>query len=140
MIVLDASVGFKWFAEEAGSDLAGQILEEHSGKITVPDLFLIEVTAALVREANIEKASALLIAKHIERLAEMAAADDISPVRLLPDQIAHAAEIAITLGHPLKDCLYLALAMELGCPLVTADARFAAKAKGVYEDVRALGV
>ncbi len=50
-----------------------------------------------------------------------------------------AARLALDLGHPLKDCIYLALAMELGCDLVTCDARFAAKAKGVWAGVRVLG-
>ena len=59
--------------------------------------------------------------------------------RMGPQKIASSAGQAIDLGHPLKDCIYLALAMELGCELVTCDARFAAKAKGVWAGVRVLG-
>jgi predicted nucleic acid-binding protein len=36
--------------------------------------------------------------------------------------------LAQTLGHTLKDCLYLALARELDCDFLTCDARFVAKA------------
>ena len=35
-----------------------------------------------------------------------------------------AADLAMRLGHPLKDCIYLVLADRLGCTVVTADARF----------------
>jgi predicted nucleic acid-binding protein len=47
--------------------------------------------------------------------------------------------LAIDIGHPLKDCVYLVLAMELDCELVTCDARFAKKAKSVWGRVRVLG-
>ena len=32
--------------------------------------------------------------------------------------------LAIEIGHPAYDCIYLALARRLGAPLVTADMRF----------------
>lgn len=35
-----------------------------------------------------------------------------------------ALDVAISLGHSLYDCLYLALALARGCPVVTADRRF----------------
>ena len=56
-----------------------------------------------------------------------------------PEGIVKAANLAIDIGHPLKDCIYLALAMELGCPLVTCDTKFATKAHEVYAGVQVLG-
>jgi predicted nucleic acid-binding protein len=53
--------------------------------------------------------------------------------------MAQAAALALDLGHPLKDCVYLAMAMELGCDLVTCDARFAEKACEAWAGVRLLG-
>ena len=41
--------------------------------------------------------------------------------------MARAAEVAIVLDHPAYDCMYLALAMERGTPLVTADVRLLGK-------------
>ncbi len=53
--------------------------------------------------------------------------------------MANAAKLALDLGHSLTDCIYLALAIELACPLITCDAKFAAKARGTYANIRALG-
>lgn len=55
-----------------------------------------------------------------------------------PEQVEIAAEIAMQIGHPTKDCVYLALAMEYDCELVTCDAKFAAKARAVHSAVRLL--
>ena len=140
MIVIDASLAVKWFLEEPDSDAARQKLADNLGQITVPDLFVIEVTAALVRNANIHKRTQAAMRAHIEDFVALLSGDEIALVRMEPQQIASSASQAIDLGHPLKDCLYLALAMELGCELVTCDARFAAKAKGVWAGVRVVGV
>lgn len=42
---------------------------------------------------------------------------------------AQALELALTFRYPVYDCVYVALALQHGCPLVTADRRL----------VRALG-
>lgn len=139
MIVIDASVAVKWFIAESDSERAEQVLHQHLGKMIVPDLFLIEVNAALVRKANIDKKLAARSRVHIAAFATMTAAQDFDPIRLAPDRLLQATELAIDLGHPLKDCIYLVLAIELGYPLVTADARFAAKARTVFEKVQVLG-
>ena len=139
MIVIDASLAVKWFVDEAESQAAIATFSEHIGAISVPDLFGIEVAAALVRKANVhkEKAAALLIS--IDDLASLFVVGTMTVISTGPKQLAAAANLAIELGHRMKDCLYLALAIALGCPLVTADARFAAKAGGMYEGVQVLG-
>jgi predicted nucleic acid-binding protein len=38
--------------------------------------------------------------------------------------------LAIALDHPAYDCLYLALAVETGCPFVTADRVFVRTVRG----------
>ena len=41
-----------------------------------------------------------------------------------------AARIAIELGHPAYDCMYLALALRIGTEVVTADNRFISAVAG----------
>jgi len=70
------------------------------------------------------------------RLAEADAADALALCQRLPlrrrvadrDLAPEAFRLARLLDHPVYDCLYLALAMESGAPVVTADRRFAAAA------------
>ncbi|HVR91413.1 MAG TPA: type II toxin-antitoxin system VapC family toxin [Novosphingobium sp.] len=139
MIVVDASVAVKWLVNEISSDQADSLLERNSGEISAPAIFAVEVCAALVPKANEVKANRTHSEAGLMKFAAMLEAG-IVIVRSseMPD-IADAAKLAMDLGHPLKDCIYLALAMELGCDLVTCDARFAAKAKGVWAGVRVLG-
>ena len=139
MIVVDASVGVKWFLDEDGSAFAAELLVAEREHISAPDIFAVEVAATLVREANVQKALASDMRLAVARLTSLFESAAISLVRLTPENLADTADLAINLGHPLKDCIYLTLAMELGCPLITADAKFAAKARGVYGDVRVLG-
>ena len=139
MIVVDASLVVKLFREEAHSELAERIYSERRGDIAAPDLLAIEVTAALIRNANMAKASRPFVEAALAEFSQVLRAATITLHRSNPQQLGLAAQHALDLGHPLKDCIYLALAMELRCDLVTCDTRFAAKAKGVWTQVRVLG-
>ena len=139
MIVVDASLVVKLFRDEPNSDLAERIYAEHRDELAAPDLLAIEVAAALVRNANMVKSSRPFIEMALAEFGQVLRDATIALHRLDERQLAVAAKYALDLGHPLKDCIYLALAMELGCDLVTCDARFAAKAKGVWAGVRVLG-
>lgn len=139
MIVLDASVAVKWFIEETGSAAALALLDQHSNAIVAPDLFGVEVAAAFVRRANMHKDESDLLREAVADFAAMLERSMVLLPGTTPAQVAVAADLAIDLGHPLKDCLYLALAIEIGCQLWTADAKFAAKALVIYPDVTVLG-
>ncbi len=139
MIVIDASLAVKWYADEEHSDAADGVLADNPGNIVVPAVFLGEVIGALVRRANIDKALRGESEASIARFVTLMTGQWIRTEQSDPPAIANAAQLALDLGHPLKDCIYLALAMELGCDLVTCDTRFAAKAKGVWAAVRVLG-
>jgi predicted nucleic acid-binding protein len=137
--VIDASVAVKWFVQEKDSDLAKKFLEEQQGYLQIPDVFVVEVSSVLVRNANINKVDHDIFRTGLYHLIDLIDRQSIVLNRTPPGIVVDAGHIAIDLGHPLKDCIYLALAMELGCELVTCDARFAAKAKGVWAGVRVLG-
>ena len=138
MIVVDASLAVKWFLPESGAEAAAALLLEQD-EIAGPDMLAVEVHATLVRGANMVKSNRLEAETAIRRFQAMIESGEVTLIRSLPNQIERAANLAIDLGHPLKDCIYLALAMELDCELVTCDARFAEKAKGVWDRVRVLG-
>ena len=55
------------------------------------------------------------------------------------DLVAAASDIAIALDHSVNDCLYLALADNVGGQLVTADRELATKASEAGYDCRFLG-
>ncbi len=139
MIVVDASLAVKWFLDEPLSDHAASVLSAHAGQIYAPDLLLVEVTSALVRNANMVKSNRENVEAALDRLGKLIADGDLLTRRSADPLIRQSASIAIALGHPLKDCIYLALAMEMECELVTCDARFAAKAREVWGRVRVLG-
>ncbi len=44
----------------------------------------------------------------------------------MPTLVADALRLGLLLEHPIYDCLYLALSLQTGTPLVTADRRFLA--------------
>lgn len=138
MIVFDASLALKWYFDEPGQHAAKAELARHGGAIVVPQVFLVEVTAALVRRANMDKtlrsemegSLAGFLALINERFITVDGTDTAAT--------AQAATLALDLGHPLKDCIYLALAMKMGCELLTSDLRFATKARGTWSKIRVL--
>jgi predicted nucleic acid-binding protein len=138
VIILDASVAVKWYFPEIGSDAAIDILNRNSGALLAPDIFAIEVNAALVRKGNMDKLQREGIRLMIADFAEKLTLQQVRLTRLTGVEIAKASNLALNLGHPLKDCIYLALAMELECELVTCDAKFAAKATSMWDRVRVL--
>ena len=139
MIVVDASVGVKWFLDESLSVEATALLTIGNEELLAPAHFHIEVASALVREANIHKDLGDAMQLALDGLEGLIVSETVRLFVTTAESLSAAAKLAISIGHPLKDCIYLALAMELGCDMVTCDARFAEKAKGVWTGVRVLG-
>ena len=119
-LVVDASVAVKWLVTEPGSDIARELAA--SGEdLHAPRLMASEVASALWRKERVGDiepgdAGAMLL-----WVPEM-------PVRWNADErvCAEAARLALSLDHPVYDCVYLALAHRIGTVLVTADRRFVA--------------
>jgi predicted nucleic acid-binding protein len=117
--VVDASVAVKWLVSEDLSEVAVSLLER-GASLMAPDLIHAEVANALwaaARRGNLTPADV------DEALASFARAPIAvpSPLRGL---IPMAFRLATDLDHPVYDCIYLALALQQGHPLVTADERF----------------
>ena len=119
-VVIDASVAVKWVVSEIGSDAADALLEQD---LMAPVLWLAEAANALWRRARIGEITA---EQANARLSELLRA----PVASLPIEphLGHALNLAIEIGHPVYDCIYLALALRHQTHVVTADRRFAAAA------------
>ena len=133
MVVVDASVAVKWVLPESQSDAAGDLLAE---ELIAPAFWLVEAANVLWRrhrrnEMSLEQATA--------RLLELLNA----PVTAMPVEtsVERAFAIAAELGHPVYDCLYLALALRHDTHVVTADRRFAviAQRPAFADRVRLLG-
>lgn len=139
MIVVDASLAAKWIIVEPNSAAALAFLEDCVDPLLAPDLIAIEVASAIVRRANMDKALGETMRQASVRWASLLDEQIITLRRPTSGDILEAANLAINIGHPLKDCIYLVLAMEMDCDLITCDAKFAEKAKGVWARVRVLG-
>ena len=124
-IVVDASIAFLWFANEPERWGADQLLEADS-PLLAPDLMAVEATNAWwkkhrrreMERADVEQAVTNLLALGIGWTPSAA---------LLPS----AARLAVELGHPVYDCLYLALALSHAAPIATADERLRQAAKRI---------
>lgn len=125
MLVIDASVAFKFLVYELGSDQARELITDDEPMVA-PDLVLTEVASALWKRV---KASELL-ELHAER-SLAALPEFFARLDLTSDLVNEAFRLSFRLRHPIYDCVYLALAMRLEALLVTADKKFAlAAARG----------
>jgi predicted nucleic acid-binding protein len=129
ILVLDASVGVKWFKPEAGRDEAMQLLALHRDgqvRIAVPSLFAHELLAVAVRHGGPEFG---------RRVWELLQGARLSVVGLHDGVVAEALAQCDALGCSFYDALAPAVAVHMGAQLVSADER----AHGGFEGVRILG-
>jgi predicted nucleic acid-binding protein len=127
--VLDASVGVKWFRDEAGSDEARDLLARYrSGSllIAVDTLFYYEVMRASTRGKHPHDAEQVW--RELQRL-------ELATVPLGEELVGAAAGAVEQLGCALYDAFAAGLADLLDAPLYSADAR----AHGKHPRVRLLG-
>lgn len=116
-IVLDASIGVKWFKEERGSDVARRLYAQAMQgeiRLAAPTHFVHETLAVVQRKKE---------ARAILEAWELIAASGISIVPLTPEVIAEAAHQCDTLGCSFYDALAPACAVLLGATLASADVR-----------------
>lgn len=121
MKLVDTSVAIKWFVAEDGQAEAELLIGE---SLAAPDLLLVEASNALWKKWRKRE----LAREH----ATMAQAMLASFVELRPSRpfAEQALAIAFELGHPVYDCVYLAMSEAMDVPMVTADVRLQARCKG----------
>ena len=119
-LVVDASVAVKWYVPEPDSQRAHLILS--SGRqLLAPDLVIAELGNIVwkkVRRGELTVGDAQAIAVALATAC---------PVELRPALalLSTALDIAVAHDRTVYDSLYIALASELGCQVVTADERLA---------------
>ncbi|MBB3609786.1 type II toxin-antitoxin system VapC family toxin [Rhizobium sp. BK602] len=115
-LVVDASIAIKWVIEEDGTPLAVRLRQNH--RFAAPDLLTAECANILWKKTQrneLTAAEAAMAARLLER----------SNIELfgMRSLLTKATEMAISLGHPAYDCLYIGLAASHNWRFVTADQR-----------------
>lgn len=120
--VIDASVAVKWLIKESYRQQAKLFLHISIDRLA-PDLILLECTNAIRRKVILKQITqkegdeAFNLMKDWQQgLIQLA-----STVELLERAYELSKELE---QHPVPDCLYLALAEQGNCQLVTADKKF----------------
>jgi predicted nucleic acid-binding protein len=115
--VVDANVVAKWFVPERHSEEALRLLDEKH-ELATPDLLWPELGNVLWKKARAGEVSRQETTRIVRAL-------DQFPLTVFPSQLVleGALEIALATGRSVYDSVYVALAVALECPLVTADER-----------------
>ena len=115
---LDTSVAVKWSLEEENSDKAKDLLERHEAKeieLFVPDLLLVELANVLHYSRCYESDEMAKIVTDVRQTLS---------VILINNQIlTKALQLSAKFEVPVYDTVFLAIAIQLGRPLITADER-----------------
>ena len=124
MVVLDTSVVYKWFTTtEEKRDEAKAFLIRHldaSEPIWVPDLFLYEIVNAWTTKSVLTKDE---VNENIVLLQTYA-------LTLIPSSyslVMKASQLAKTFAISVYDAMYIALAEENECHIITADEKLLKK-------------
>jgi predicted nucleic acid-binding protein len=128
--VLDASVAVSWVLPETNSPKAVRLRNEfrnHLHELIAPDIFPGEVANGLTRA---ERKKIIQPPQGTKRF--------VAVMRFVPDLhlylplLPKAFAISSAMRVAVYDCLYVALAEQEGCELVTADEKLVNSLKGKY--------
>lgn len=120
-LVLDASVGVKWFStkDELALGKALAIRDAHISQailLMVPDLFYYEVTNAVVHKKFFSLDKVRAVASALFSL-------NLQTVSVNTNLMSNAVTISRESGITIYDSCYIAVARDYRCPLVTANQR-----------------
>ncbi|HWP58365.1 MAG TPA: type II toxin-antitoxin system VapC family toxin [Candidatus Acidoferrales bacterium] len=124
--VLDASVLMKWFMDEQDRDRATTLRDLHaSGRSTiyVPELAFLEILNGIRFSPKAKEASGAEVLRILQDLHLQVKPADC-------DLLRKTNAIAWAYGITIYDALYVALAEQMGYPLITADEVMVKKLKG----------
>jgi predicted nucleic acid-binding protein len=136
--VVDASVGIKLFLAEELSDRAdtlfANLAADPPGQLSVPDLFYIECANILWKHTRRSGFPPEMARKALIDLGKLA-------LKRYPtaDLAAQALDVAVDQSITAYDACYVALALQLSVPFVTADEKLARTLSGSKYQVHWLG-
>jgi predicted nucleic acid-binding protein len=125
-LVVDASVAIKWCVPAQTEPLvheASELLKRHrTGEIEllVPDIFWAEVGNVLWKSIQQGKAHARDAKQGLQLLRALQL-----PTTAIQELLSQAMEIALRYSRSVYDSLYIALAEQAQCDLITADEKLA---------------
>jgi predicted nucleic acid-binding protein len=135
-LAVDASVTLKWVVPESGhADAVGLLDQYHRGEVWLiaPHLLLAEVGNALWKRVRRGELAAEQASRAFAELLSHC------PILVHSESASQTAmDLSIAHGHPVYDCLYVALALEQRCDLITADRRLYQALGRTYSCVRLL--
>jgi predicted nucleic acid-binding protein len=117
--VLDSSVGIKWVMNEVDSDKARRIRDDFRNAILellAPDCYVLEAAHGLTKA---ERRGIVTDSGRLWDELMLDCPDLYHSITLM----VRAIQISRQFRHGVYDCLYVALAEQEGCELLTADAR-----------------
>lgn len=121
MVIIDTSVVYKWFAEqEKDHRLSKKLLERYllgEQEITIPDLLLYELTNAWSTKTGLDSSQ---INKNLTKFASYA----VPIVTVNFSLLEHASHFSKTYTVSVYDAVFVVLAQNYECELVTADEKF----------------
>ena len=103
-LVVDASVAVKWFVSEPLLENARRLLS-HRIDLHAPDFVLVEFANVIWKKVRRKELPAS--PRYVDALSSL---NDIVTLHPVADLIERAMQIAMEIGHPVYDCLYLACA------------------------------
>ena len=134
--VLDSSVGFKWLVTEPLSDKAELLRQDYQNgihELVSPDVFPVEVTHALTRAERQGRITPVEGAKlYIDLMTSLPRL-----LRYLPF-LPRAYEISSQMRVGVYDCLYVAVAEQEKCDLLTADGKMINNLQGQFPFIKHL--
>lgn len=115
--VVDAGVAAKWYFPEPLSDRADLLLERRT-EILAPDILLVEIAQLAWKRARRGEIGETVADRIVAELRKV-------PFELKPtaELVTAALPFALHRGFTLTDAFYIALAVQAGCPVITADRR-----------------
>jgi predicted nucleic acid-binding protein len=132
--VLDCSVAAKWVLPEPDRAPAVELFDQYaSGEVLLiaPDTLLAEFASLVAKHHRRKRISAQQAREAFSLMVKCAPRLFDTRPRLF-----RALELSLQYQLSLWDCVYLALALEQDCPLLTADRRLFRAGQGRHPAVR----